>query len=122
MVDVTGLVGRQVRILPDERKMEMLGLSVADLESALVANNVDPGSMVVRDGYYEYHIRFSSLLRTPEDVEAIYLRQGNRLLQLKDLAKVDVVPERETGLSLTKGKRAVTLSWTLSRRLTMTMC
>lgn len=110
MVDVTGLVGRQVRILPDERKMEMLGLSVADLESALVANNVDPGSMVVRDGYYEYHIRFSSLLRTPEDVEAIYLRQGNRLLQLKDLAKVEVVPERETGLSLTKGKRAVTLA------------
>ena len=110
MVDVTGLVGRQVRILPDEPKMAMVGLSVADLESALVANNVDPGSMVVRDGYYEYNIKFSSLLRTPEDVEAIYLRKGDRLFQLKDLAKVEVVPEREAGLSLTKGKRAVTLA------------
>ena len=110
MVDVTGLVGRQVRILPDARLMEMLGLSVADLESALAANNVDPGSMVVRDGYYEYNIKFSSLLRTPEDVETIYLRKGDRLFQLKDLAKVEVVPEREAGLSLTKGKRAVTLA------------
>ena len=110
MVDVTGLVGRQVRILPDARLMEMLGFSVADLESALVANNVDPGSMVVRDGYYEYNIHFSSLLRTPEDVEAIYLRKGDRLFQLKDLAKVEVVPEREAGFSLTKGKRAVTLA------------
>ena len=110
MVDMTGLVSKQVRIQPDERKLALAGLTDADVEQALAANNVDPGSMVVKDGYYVYNIRFASVLRTPEDVEAIYLQAGERLLQLKDLARVEVVPETETGLSMAKGKRAVTLS------------
>ena len=80
MVDMTGLVSKQVRIQPDERKMALAGLTDADVEQALAANNVDPGSMVVKDGYYVYNIRFASVLRTPEDVEAIYLQAGERLL------------------------------------------
>lgn len=110
MVDLTGLVGRQVRILPDERKMRMAGLTWEDLEQALASSNVEPGSMVVRDGYYMYNVKFSSVLRTPEDVEDIYLKQSSRLFQLKEVARVEVVPERESGLSLAKGRRAVTLA------------
>ena len=66
--------------------------------------------MTVRDGYYEYNIKFSTLLRTPEDVQNIYLHKNDRIFQLKDLAKVAVVPEKETGASLSNGKRAVTLA------------
>ena len=84
MVDVTGLVERQVQIVPDEDKLAMMGLAVEDIESALSSNNVEPGSMTVRDGYYEYNIKFSTLLRTAEDVENIYLRKGDRIVQLKD--------------------------------------
>ena len=65
--------------------------------------------MIVRDGYYEYNIKFSSLLRTPDDVRNIYLRKDERIFQLKDLAKINVVRQAETGLSLINGKRAVTL-------------
>ena len=75
MVDVTGLVERQVQIVPDEDMLSMLGISIEDIESTLAANNVEPGSMTVRDGYYEYNIKFSTLLRTAEDVENIYLRK-----------------------------------------------
>ena len=45
MVDVTGLVERQVQIVPDEDKLAMMGFSIEDIESALAANNVEPGSM-----------------------------------------------------------------------------
>jgi multidrug efflux pump subunit AcrB len=110
MVDVTGLINRQVQIVPDMKLLEMAGISLDDLEQALAANNIEPGSMTVRDGYYEYNIKFSALLRTPEDVENIFLRKQERLFRLKDLAKVAVVPVRETGLSLAGGKRAVTLA------------
>jgi multidrug efflux pump subunit AcrB len=110
MVDVTGLINRQVQIVPDMKLLEMAGLSLDDLEQALAANNIEPGSMTVRDGYYEYNIKFSALLRTPEDVENIFLRRQERLFRLKDLAKVSIVPVRETGLSLAGGKRAVTLA------------
>jgi len=110
MVDITGIVKRQVQIIPDLNLMEIAGLSLSDLESALLSNNIEPGSMTVRDGYYEYNIKFSTLLRTPEDVENIYIKKNDRLFQLKDLAKVRVAPEKETGLSLAEGKRAVTLA------------
>lgn len=110
MVDVTGLVERQVRIVPDEDKLAMMGLAIGDIESALSSNNVEPGSMTVRDGYYEYNIKFSTLLRTAEDVENIYLRKGDRIVQLKDFCKVNIVPVKEKGVSLSNGKRAVTLA------------
>lgn len=110
MVDITGVLKRQVQIVPDMTILEMAGLTLSDLESALTANNIEPGSMTVRDGYYEYNIKFSTLLRTQEDVENIYIRKNDRLFQLKDLAEVRVAPEKETGASLAGGKRAVTLA------------
>ncbi|MBO5000872.1 MAG: efflux RND transporter permease subunit [Bacteroidaceae bacterium] len=110
MADITGVPGRMLQIVPDQEKMSITGITVEDIENALSANNVDPGSMLVRDGYYEYNIRIATLLRTPEDVENIYIRKGNRLMQLKEFCKVAVVPQKEQGLSMASGKRAVTLA------------
>lgn len=110
MVDVTGLLKRQVQITPDMKMLRMAELTLDDIENALTSNNIEPGSMTVRDGYYEYNIKFSTLLRTPEDVENIYIRKNNHIFQLKELARVSIVPEKEIGASLSNGKRAVTLA------------
>ena len=110
MADMTGVPGRMLQIVPDAEKLAITGITVEDIESALAANNVDPGSMLVRDGYYEYNIRIATLLRTAEDVENIYIRKGERLMQLKELCKVAVVSQKEQGLSMASGKRAVTLA------------
>ena len=109
MADMTGLMYRHLKIVPDLNMLESASISLNDIENTLAANNIEPGSMIVRDGYYEYNIKFSSLLRTPEDVQNIYLRKSDRIFQLKDLAKIEVVRQPETGLSLIDGKRAVTL-------------
>lgn len=110
MIDMTGMVKRQVQIVPDAKLMEIADISLSDIENALVSNNIEPGSMVVRDGYYEYNIKFSTLLRTREDVENIYIRKEGRILQLKDLANISIVSRKESGLSMSDGKRAVTLA------------
>lgn len=110
MADITGVPGSVLQLVPDNDKLEVAGVTIEDIEHALEANNVEPGSMLVRDGYYEYNIRVASLLRTPEDVENIYLRKGNRILQLKDLCRVAIVTKKETGRSISDGKRAVTLA------------
>ncbi|MBQ8529996.1 MAG: efflux RND transporter permease subunit [Parabacteroides sp.] len=110
MVDVTGVLSKQVQIVPDMKLLKMAEITLDDLESALISNNIEPGSMTVRDGYYEYNIKFSTLLRTPEDVENIYIRKNDHIFQLKDLARVSIVPEKEVGASLSNGKRAVTLA------------
>lgn len=109
MADMTGLMHRHVQIIPDIDKLKSASINLNDIERTLSANNIEPGSMIVRDGYYEYNIKFSSLLRTPDDVRNIYLRKDERIFQLKDLAKINVVRQAETGLSLTNGKRAVTI-------------
>lgn len=109
MADMTGLMYRHLQIVPDLDMLESASISLNDIENTLAANNIEPGSMTVRDGYYEYNIKFSSLLRTPEDVRNIYLRKGDRIFQLKDLAKIEVARQPETGMSLVNGKRAVTL-------------
>lgn len=110
MVDITGKIGRQVRITPRMALLDMAGITLEDIETTLQANNIEAGSMTVRDGYYEYNIKFSTLLRTAEDVENIYLRKNGRIFQLKELADVAVVAERATGLSMAGGERAVTLA------------
>lgn len=110
MVDVTGLVERQLQIVPDPDKLAVLGLSIEDIENVLAQNNVEPGSMTVRDGYYEYNIKFSTLLRTEEDVKGILLRKEGRIIRLGDFCRVEIVPAKEKGVSMSNGKRAVTLA------------
>ena len=73
-------------------------MGITDLENILAANNVEPGSMLVRDGYYEYNIRIASILRTPEDVENIYFNRNGLVMQLKDICHVQTVTRNETGV------------------------
>lgn len=110
MVDITGLTSKQVQIIPDNRMMESLGLTFQDLETVLLNNNVEPGSMIVRDGYYEYNIKFSTLLRTVEDIQNIFIQHHGRILQLKDIATIKLSPKPIQGYSIANGKQAVTLA------------
>ena len=109
MADMTGLMYKYLQIVPDPALLESASITLDDIEEVLSANNIEPGSMIVRDGYYEYNIKFSSLLRTPEDVRNIFLEKEGRLFQLKDLARIDVVRQPESGMSFINGKRAVTM-------------
>ncbi len=110
MADVTGIPGRMIQLVPDVDKMRSVGLTIDNIEAALTANNVEPGSMFVRDGYYEYNVRVSNALRTVDDVAAIYLSVGGRIMQLRDFCEVRYAPQKELGRSLADGKRAVTLA------------
>jgi multidrug efflux pump subunit AcrB len=110
MIDMSGLMKRQVIISPNQTQMDVSGITLSDIESALNNNNVEPGNMTVRDGYFEYVIRFSSILRTVEDIQNIYIRKNDRIYQLKDFAKVETAPEKEKGMAIYNGKRAIVLS------------
>ncbi|HBX20722.1 MAG TPA: cation transporter [Porphyromonadaceae bacterium] len=109
MADMTGMMYKHLQIVPNLPMLESASITLTDIENILSANNIEPGSMIVRDGYYEYNIKFSSLLRTLEDVRNIYLEKNGRLFQLKDLAKIDIVKQPESGMSFINGKRAITL-------------
>ncbi len=110
MVDITGVPGRQLRITPDPGRMAQAGVTIEDIETALTANNAEPGSMTVRDGYYEYNIHVTNLLRSTHDVRRIRLRKGDRLLYLGDFAEVELSAPTPAGYSHHNGRRAVTLA------------
>lgn len=110
MVDVTGTLDKQLQIVPDMDKSSMLDITIQDIENALSDNNIEPGSMAVKDGHYEYNIKFSTLLRTLEDVQNIYIRKNGRIFQLKEFCRINIIPRKVNGLSISEGKRAVTLA------------
>ncbi len=110
MVDVTGIPQRMLRVVPDREKTDAAGIAVSDIETALSAANYTPGSMTVREGYYEYNVNVANQLRTPDDVADLYLRHGDRIFRLGDIAEVGIVETDPQGLSQYNGKRAVTLA------------
>lgn len=110
MVDVTGIVKQEVRILPDLAKMATLGLNISDLEEVLKQNNVEPGSMRVRDGYYEYNIKLSAVLRTTQDIGNILFHKAGKIVRMGDFCNIDICAAHEQGLSISEGKRAVTMA------------
>jgi multidrug efflux pump subunit AcrB len=110
MVDMTGLVNKEVVILPDKNALAITGITIDDIKSALSNNNIEPGSMVVRDGFYEYNIKFTAVLRTVEDIQNIFIRKNDKIFQFKDLASVELLPEAEKGTCLYNGKRAVSMA------------
>lgn len=109
MVDMTGLVHKQIVVIPDQNLLETTGITQSEIGSILQNNNIEPGKMTVKDGYYEYSIAFSTVLRSIEDIQNIYIRKNERIFQLKDLAVVKLVPETETGFAFYNGKRAISM-------------
>ena len=110
MVDVTGIPGKQLKIVPDYSALKSAGLTVDDIEIALASNNVEPGSMTVRDGYYEYNIHISNQLRNPDDVKKIPIAKDGRLFQLGEFCAIEIDEREPSGYSYYNGKRAVTMA------------
>ncbi len=110
MVDVTGISGKELRLQPDKGYMQSAGITTADIENILNANNAEPGSMTVRDGYYEYNIHISNQLRTPDDVKDVRLMKRGRMHRLGDFCKVETVEKMPSGYSTYNGRRAVTMA------------
>lgn len=110
MADMTGIPTQCLNITPDESLLKSYHLTIADIENALLSNNIEAGSMRVKDGVYEYSIKVATLLRNKIDVENIYIRCADRYIQLKDVCKVEMTTKEEQGFSLSDGKRVVTLA------------
>ena len=110
MVDLSGIVDEEILVLPDERKLAQVGMTPAEFESTIMAANIQLGSLTIRDGEYQYNVKFDSRVGSAEEIGAIWFRSGDRLLQIKDIADVSVVPTKRTGMVRSNGKPAITMA------------
>ncbi len=110
MVDVSGLVHPEIVVVPDERKLIALGMGMIDIEAAIKKEDLEVGSILVKDSQYQYNLRLGSSLDNIKDLGDIYIHKNDRLFQLKDLATLTERPQKRTGLVVSNGKEAVTLA------------
>lgn len=110
LVDISGTLGTQILIEPDEAKLQGLGIGVDELEKAVGNNNVTLGNLSIRDGYYQWNVSFDSQLKSREDIEAISLNLNGRIYTFGELAKVSEVPQEAHGMVQQGAERAITMA------------
>ena len=110
LVDISGTLGTQILIEPDEAKLQGLGIGVDELEKAVGNNNVTLGNLSIRDGYYQWNVSFDSQLKSREDIEAITLNLNGRIYTFGELAKVSEVPQEAHGMVQQGAERAITMA------------
>lgn len=110
LVDISGTLGTQILIEPDEAKLQGLGIGVDDLEIAVGNNNVTLGNLSIRDGYYQWNVSFDSQLTSREEIEAITLNLNGRIYTFGELARVSEMPQEANGMVQQGAERAITMA------------
>lgn len=110
MVDVSGYVDDRIMIMPDHMKLAQLGMTPAQFENIVKSSNIHLGSLAIHDGQYRYNVKFLSSVASCEDIADIWFKSGDRMMQLKDIASVELQPAKKTGLVRSDGKRAVCMA------------
>lgn len=109
-VDMSGRLYPELVVMPDAARLEALGVEPAQLEAAIQANNINMGNLTVRDGQYQYNIRFNSTIGGRRDIERIPLNIGGRIYPLGELATVAERAQQRQGIVLSDGREAVTMA------------
>ena len=110
MIDMSGTIKPEIMIRPNRQKMESLNITNTQIEQAISTSNFSPGNIMVRDGFYQYQIRFTSNLKNPDDIGNIYIRSKDKVLQLKDIANIRIQPQKSRGMFITGNKQAITMA------------
>ncbi len=110
MVDVTGLTTSEVRILPKAGLLKTLSIKEEVLSRALEEQKIGIGDILVKDGQYEYYLKFSSGIRNLSGLAASPLLVNGRLFRLSDLAEVELTSVDEGGGFYSNGRPAINVA------------
>jgi multidrug efflux pump subunit AcrB len=110
IADISGIVFPEIYIIPYLDKFQSLGLNISDIQNAFNENNLNHGSLLVRDGHYQFNVMFDNKLKTIDDIRNILIQKGNRVFSLNELAEIGVRPQERNGLFLNGSKESVNLA------------
>jgi heavy metal efflux system protein len=91
VVDVVSFGGttREYQVQVDPNKLVSYGLSIAQVEQALAANNVNAGGSFIERGQQAFNIRAIGLMRDTGDIGATFLKaQNGTPVRVRDVAIV----------------------------------
>ncbi|MCY4160347.1 MAG: efflux RND transporter permease subunit [Flavobacteriaceae bacterium] len=112
LVDISGLVEPQILIIPNENQMQSLGITNSDIEKAILAQDINIGSLVVKENQNQFHVFIQNELQNIHSIAEIYFQKNNRIFQLKDVATIKSRTKKRKGLVLYNDKDAIQMAIT----------
>ena len=110
LVDMSGLQYPEIKITPDKAYLQNGAFSISQLEQVLHENNIDLGNLLIRDGQYQYNIRFNTRLRDVSDIENVPVNLNGKVVLLKDIADISLQPQKPQGNIKFNTNHAVSLA------------
>lgn len=109
MVDITGITGGQVELVPKAGYLQSLGIKTDVLVNAFNENNINLGNILVKDGVFRYYLRFKSEVQDLQSIRQTPIFINERLFMLSDLADVRLVQSDARGYYHANGRQAINL-------------
>ena len=110
-VTIIGGDYKQYQVLADAVKMEMYGVTMAELEAAVASMSVNVGGGVVRDYGNEYNLRGMGRTNSLDELGRTLVKmRGDAAVRVADVADVIIAPAVRQGYASLSGKPSVILS------------
>jgi multidrug efflux pump subunit AcrB len=110
LVDITGLGSAEIQVDIRPNVIQGMGLSFENVEASLRSHLGEIGNLSIKDGVYEYNIKFDAKLRQLDDLKDLHLPLGNgqnRVIRLQDIADVHYQERSPDGIFTFNGTRAI---------------
>ncbi|MGD1074935.1 MAG: CusA/CzcA family heavy metal efflux RND transporter [Thermodesulfovibrionales bacterium] len=89
---------REYQVLVDPNKLISHGLSIAQVEQALTANNVNAGGSFIEKGQQAFNVRVIGLMQNPDDIGCTVLKvQNGAPVRVRDIAIIAQGPKIRLG-------------------------
>ena len=99
---------KEYQIAPDPERLASLGVSMADLVSAIDSNNHNRGAGYIEKRGEQYLVRAPGQLRNVEDIRDVIIKNSAGVpVRVRDVAEVGVGQELRTGAATADGKEVV---------------
>ncbi len=110
LVDMSGLQYPEIKILPHSANLQSGAFTVEALEQALEENNIDLGNLLIRDGQYQYNIRFNTRLRDVSDIAKVPVNLNGKVVRLDEIADISLQPQKLQGDIKFNGQNAISMA------------
>ncbi|MGA0564805.1 efflux RND transporter permease subunit [Ancylobacter sp. VNQ12] len=115
VASVGGFV-KQYSIVVDPNRLRALGIPLDKVRDAVKASNTDVGGRTVELSEFEFMVRGRGYLRGVADIENVVLKtDGGVPLRVKDVARVEIVPDERRGITELNGEGEVASGIVLQR-------
>ncbi|HDP76197.1 MAG TPA: efflux RND transporter permease subunit [Bacteroidales bacterium] len=110
LTDISGVLQPEVRIIPDEAKLMVLGISYQQISNAINRAMSNLGTIKYKQGQLVFDVTFESEVGKPDDIANLAIEASGRVFRLAEIATITQCPQNSKGLYVYNGKPAVSIA------------